>query len=428
MTPVESTFEDLGVTRQFINAMDDMGYGAPTDIQRLALPRLRSGQDLIGVAQTGTGKTAAFVLPILMRLKYAQGSAPRAVILEPTKELVLQTRMNVSKLAAYTDLRCAALYGGSGLKAQEQQIIDGMDIIVSTPGRLIEFYLKHILKLNKLQVLVLDEADRMMDMGFMHQLRDILEVIPVKRQNLLFSATFNEKVEELSHEFLEFPTKVEVTPSATPAETIEQRLLYVPNFKTKLAYLELLLADESFERVLIFCRTKDRANRVHHYLERKVDGGVKVIHSNKSQNTRINAFTAFQEGGLRVLVATDVSARGIDIAAVSHVVNFDIPRSSEDYTHRIGRTGRAKREGVAISLSDPTETFLVKQIEELIAMEIPEYPLPEQITEMEYLPGEKRELAIELDRQKQMADPSYGGAFHARKKKSKKKKGSGRRR
>lgn len=428
MSPEERSFEKLGVTRQFINAMDDMGYGAPTDIQWMALPRLKSGQDLIGVAQTGTGKTAAFVLPILMRLKYAQGNTPRAVILEPTKELVVQTRHHVEQLAAYTDLRCASLYGGAGLKVQREEIEAGVDIVVCTPGRLIEFYSKGALVLKKLQVLVLDEADRMMDMGFMHQLRDILEVIPVKRQNLLFSATFNDKVEELSHEFLEFPTKVEVTPSATPPETIEQRLLVLPNFRTKLSYIEHLLQDESTSRVMIFCRTKDRADRVHRYLERKVEGGVGVIHSNKSQNTRINAFTGFQKGELRVLVATDVSARGIDVTAVSHVVNFDIPKRSEDYTHRIGRTGRARLEGIAISLADLTEISMLARIEQLIGMDIPKVEVPEEIVELEYLPGEAREIAIEIDRQKQAADPSYRGAFHARKKKSQKKKKSPRRR
>ncbi|NNC82144.1 MAG: DEAD/DEAH box helicase [Flavobacteriales bacterium] len=421
MSPDERSFEALGVTRQFINAMDDMGYGPPTDIQWQALPRMRSGQDLIGVAQTGTGKTAAFVLPMLMRLKFAQGDAPRAVILEPTKELVIQTSRHVQMLAKYTDLRCAALYGGSGTHQQREDLRSGQDIIVATPGRLMDFYLKGDLILKKLQVLVLDEADRMMDMGFMHQLRSILEVIPVKRQNLLFSATFNERVEELSHEFLEFPTKVEVTPSATPAETIDQYLVELPNFKSKLAYLEGLLAKEEFDRVIVFCRTKDRADRVHRFLDRKVEGGVKVIHSNKGQNTRINAFKDFQDGTLRVLVATDVSARGIDVANVSHVVNFDIPRMREDYTHRIGRTGRALNQGEAISLMDPSEVYFVNQIEELIGGRIERIPLPDDFQEEEFLPGEKKELARELDRQKQKLNPDYKGAFHERKKKSKKK-------
>jgi ATP-dependent RNA helicase RhlE len=223
---------------------------------------------------------------------------------------------------------------------------------------------------------------------------------------------------------LDFPTKVEVTPSATPAETITQWLVKLPNFRTKLSYLELLLEDEEFVRMMIFCRTKDRADRVHRYLERKVEGGVKVIHSNKSQNTRINAFTAFQSGELRVLVATDVSARGIDIAGVSHVVNFDVPRSTEDYTHRIGRTGRARNTGVAITIADPTESYYIERIEELIDMRIPRLDRPAALIDLEELPGEKLDMLRALDKQKQKRDPTYKGAFHDRKKKKDKKKKS----
>jgi ATP-dependent RNA helicase RhlE len=427
MSPEERTFEALGVTRQFLNAMEDMDYGPPTDIQWQALPRLRSGQDLIGVAQTGTGKTAAFLLPILMRLKFAKGNVPRALIMEPTKELVIQTAHNVELLSKYTDLRSLAVYGGSGYKQQLNTIQEGVDIVVATPGRLLEFYSKGMLTLKKIEVLVLDEADRMMDMGFMNQLRSILEVIPVKRQNLLFSATFNEKIERLSHEFLEFPAKVEVTPSATPAETVTQSVIALPNFRTKLAYLEEILQNEETSKVIVFCRTKDRADRVHRYLDRKVEGGVKVIHSNKGQNTRINAFKEFQEGTLRVLVATDVSARGIDVASVSHVVNFDVPRMMEDYTHRIGRTGRARNSGEAVSLMDPSEKYFIEYIEGLI-----QYPIPrkviDHIEQLEFLPNEKKEMEIEIDRQKRKKDPSFQGAFHDRKKKSEKKKKSGRRR
>ncbi|NND94030.1 MAG: DEAD/DEAH box helicase [Flavobacteriales bacterium] len=422
MSPDERTFEALGVTRQFINAMEDMGYEIPTEIQQQALPKLRAGQDLIGVAQTGTGKTAAFLIPVLMRLKFAKGSAPRALIIEPTKELVIQTAHNVELLSKYTDIRALAVYGGSGYKQQLNALEAGVDIVVASPGRLLEFYSKGDLVLRKLEVLVLDEADRLMDMGFMNQLRSILEVIPVKRQNLLFSATFNEKVEKLSHEFLDFPIKVEITPSATPAETIDQYIIELPNFKSKLSYLEFLLNDEKASKVMVFCRTKDRADRVHRYLDRKTEGGVKVIHSNKGQNTRINAFKEFQDGTLRVLVATDVSARGIDVASVSHVVNFDVPRMTEDYTHRIGRTGRARNTGIAVSLVDPTERYFIGHIEKLIEQEIPKQELDKSIEIHDFLPGEKKEMLREIDRQKQKTDKGFKGAFHQRKKKSEKKK------
>jgi ATP-dependent RNA helicase RhlE len=415
MNSAEKDFHSLGVTRQFINAMEDMGYEEPTEIQVKAIPRLLAGQDLIGIAQTGTGKTAAFVVPMLQRLKYASIDIPRAIILEPTKELVIQTESMVRKLMAYTDLRAVAIYGGAAIKSQRQALEDGVDIIVASPGRFMELYLSGHLKTKKLEVLVLDEADRLMDMGFMPQLRSFLEVIPVKRQNMLFSATFGEKVESLSSEFLEFPTRVEVSPQASTADTIEQRLYHLPNFKTKLFFIERLLNAEDMPRVLIFCRTKDRADRVFRFLERKVEGEVRVIHSNKGQNTRINAFRAFQEGEVRVLVATDVSARGIDVALVSHVVNLDIPRTIIDYTHRIGRTGRAKNQGVAISFADPSEMFYIKKIQVLIQMQIPLLKAPKDLEVMDFLPREERELAMELDRQKKLADPTFKGAFHERK-------------
>ena len=421
MNPDKKDFSDLGITRQFINAMEDMGYTEATEIQIKAIPRINAGQDLIGIAQTGTGKTAAFVVPMLQRLKYASIGIPRAIILEPTKELVIQTESMVRKLMAYTDLRVLSLYGGTAIKAQRAALAEGVDIIVASPGRLMELYLTGHLKTKKVEMLILDEADRLMDMGFIPQLRAILEIIPVKRQNLLFSATFGEKVESLSHEFLEFPTRVEVSRQATPAETIEQQLYYLPNFKTKLFFLERLLQKEEMNRVLVFCRTKDRADRVFRYLERKVEGDVRVIHSNKGQNTRINAFKSFQEGNVRVLVPTDVSARGIDVALVSHVVNLDVPRTTIDYTHRIGRTGRAKNEGVAMTFADPSEKFYVRKIHELIQMDIPVMENPTDLQVMDFLPREEREIAMELDRQRKMANPSFQGAFHERKSVLKKK-------
>lgn len=422
MEEAKQGFESLGLTRQFLNALDDQGIVDPTPIQLQAIPIIRAGHDLIGIAQTGTGKTAAFGLPLLQKVKYAQGEIPRALVLEPTRELVIQTTRHLQTMAKYTDLRIMELYGGRGFKEQKESLAHGVDVIVSTPGRLMEMYFKGHLILKGVKTLILDEADRLMDMGFMPKLRNILEVIPVKRQNLLFSATFGTKVEELSHEFLEFPRRVEVSPQATPAETVEQRVYELPNFKTKLLFLEQLLTDAEWYRVLVFCRTKDRAERVSRYLERKVEGGVKVIHGNKGQNTRLNAFIAFQEGELRVLVATDVTARGIDISQVSHVVNFDVPRHAEDYTHRIGRTGRAGHSGIAVTMMDPSEGFHIQRIEEVIDGRIPISPMPQGLTEQEYLPGEKKEMALEKDRQRRITDPTYKGAFHKRKPKSEKKK------
>ena len=343
-----SEFLRLGLNPQLQRACDVVGYSLPTPIQEKAIPLLLQGHDVLGIAQTGTGKTAAYALPILMRCKYMQGSLPRALILAPTRELVMQIHEVMVGLAQFTDLRILALYGGLGPKTQIQTLEAGVDILVSTPGRFLELYRKEAIGTKDLKYLILDEADKMMDMGFMPQIRQILEKIPYKkRQNGLFSATFPEKVENLSHEFLEFPHKIEVTPQATPASQVTQFVYEAQNVQTKLNALAHFLQNPEFERVMIFCRSKDIVNQVEKYLSFRVVpvDQIRVIHSNKGQNTRINAMQQFREGSIRVLVTTDVASRGIDIPKVSHVINFDVPLIYEDYVHRIGRTGRAEQVG-----------------------------------------------------------------------------------
>lgn len=415
------TFEDLKITRQFLNAIDDLGFEKPLLIQEKAIPVIFSGQDCIGIAQTGTGKTLAYGIPLVQKIKYAQGETPRGLVLVPTRELVVQVVEHIEAFSKYTDLRVLGLMGGKAKSDQIERIKKGTDIIVSTPGRLLELYLMGELVLKKISFLVLDEADRMMDMGFIKQLRNILEVIPVKRQNLLFSATFSEIIEELSHEFLEFPSKIEVTPQATAPSAIRQLVYRIPNFKTKLFFLENMIHErgDEMKRVIIFCRTKKRADGVENYIARKIDVNVRVIHSNKGQTSRLNAFKLFKEGELRFLVTTDISSRGIDVDEVSHVINFDIPVKIEDYTHRIGRTGRVYKVGEAISFVDKAEDFTLARIEGLINSLIPKKELPEGIVISEYLPGEKREQAEIIDREKRILDPNFKGAFHERKKKKK---------
>lgn len=371
---------------------------------------------MIGIAQTGTGKTAAYLLPLLMKVKYASGKDPRALILAPTKELTVQIAEHARALARYTDLRIASLYGGVGPRQQLEQLQSGADIIIATPGRVMELYLKGELVTKQIKTLVLDEADRMMDMGFMPQLRRIFEIIPHKRQNLLFSATFHDKVERLSMEFLAFPVRVEVTPQATAAQQVEQELYEIPNLRTKLNFLEYLLADkERFNRVLVFTRTKEVANNVFKYLQRKDYGPIKVIHSNKGQNTRINAVNEFKDGALRILVSTDVTARGIDVLKVSHVINFDVPILYEDYVHRIGRTGRAFQEGHAITFATEAEMYHIGKIEKLIREKIPLKELPPDVEVAETPSAEAQEMAREIDWQKRKDDPTFQGAFHERK-------------
>jgi ATP-dependent RNA helicase RhlE len=412
----ESTFEQFKLNKQLLEAVHELGYVSPTEIQKKSIPLILGGQEVIGIAQTGTGKTAAYLLPLLMKVKYAQGADPRAIILVPTKELTLQIAENAVKLARYTDLRIIALYGGVGIKPQIEAVKKGVDIIVATPGRFTELYLANALPVKQIKTLVIDEADRMMDMGFMRQLRKIFEVIPRKRQNLLFSATFPEKVEKLSADFLEFPIKIEITPQATVARQVEQMLYHLPNLKTKINFIEYLLQDRNaFNRVMIFTKTKANADAVYKYIDRKGLGPVKVIHSNKGQNTRINAVNEFKEGGLRVLVTTDVTSRGIDIEKVSHVINFDVPGLYEDYVHRIGRTGRAFQDGIAITLVTEPEEYHIKKIEKLIREKITLKELPSELEITETSFEEKQAMAREIDEQKRKDDPTFKGAFHDKK-------------
>ncbi|MGC4022496.1 MAG: DEAD/DEAH box helicase [Cyclobacteriaceae bacterium] len=409
-------WSDFKLNKQLFQAIEEAGFAAPTEIQQKCIPLILGGQQVIGIAQTGTGKTAAYVLPLLMKIKFAQGNDPRALVLVPTKELAVQIHSHASKLAKFTDLRLAVLYGGVGPKTQIEEIKKGTDIIISTPGRFMEIYLRNEIPTKQIKALVIDEADRMMDMGFMPQLRKIFEVLPPKRQNLLFSATFPEKVERLSQEFLEFPTKVEVTPQATTASQVEQTVYHIPNLRTKINFLEHLLASSNgFDRVMIFTRTKGAADNVFKFIERRKLGPARVIHSNKGQNTRINAMNEFREGQLRVLVATDVAARGIDVEKVSHVINFDVPILYEDYVHRIGRTGRAFQDGVAITFATKAELYHIKKIEKLIREKIPVRKLPNEIKIEETPFEEQQEMAREIDRQKRREDPEYQGAFHERK-------------
>ena len=411
------TFEDFNFNRQILNAIAEAGYTQPTPIQQKAIPPILNGQDVMGIAQTGTGKTAAYVLPLLMKLKFAQGNAPRALIISPTRELAMQIEENIKTYAANTDLRTVVLYGGLGPKTQIEQIEKGVDIIVASPGRFLDLYLAGHIITKTLQVLVLDEADKMMDMGFMPQINRILEVVPRKRQNLLFSATMSEKVHLLAGNFLEFPTVIEVTPQATPAQTVVQKLYFVPNMKTKINLLKKLLEDpESITKLIVFCKTRQSAEDVFKFLERKLgQDQVKVLHANKGQNTRINSINSFKNDEVKILVATDVASRGIDVSDVSHVINFDVPVVIEDYVHRIGRTGRALQSGEAITFCVPSEEYYLQKIEKLIRQKIEVLPIPEGVFIEETGYDERQEQNKEIDLQKRKENPDFKGAFHEKK-------------
>jgi len=411
-----ASFADFKLNKQLLMAVAEAGFEQPTPVQEQTIPLLLAGHDVLGIAQTGTGKTAAFGLPLLMKVKYAQGTHPRALVLAPTRELAMQLETHLKRLATYTDLRIFAIYGGLGPKTQIETIAQGVDILIATPGRLLELYLQGDLILKELKTLVLDEADKMMDMGFMPQIRRVLEVIPRKRQNVLFSATMPDKVAKLSEEFLEFPVRVEVTPAATSAQTVSQSLYRVPNFLTKINLLDYLLLDwDTFHRVMIFCRTKEHAENITGFLTRKVVGEARAIHGNKGQNARINAMEAFRNGELRFLVATDVAARGIDVPQVSHVINFDVPLVYDDYVHRIGRTGRATHTGAAITFANDAELHHMEQIAKLIHQEIPELLLPPEVKVMPTTFEEQQGMAREIDERRRRQDPDFQGAFHEKK-------------
>ncbi|WP_372932633.1 DEAD/DEAH box helicase [Mariniphaga sediminis] len=420
---MRKTFEELKIAKSILKLLDDIGFIEPTPIQQEAIPKINSGANVVGVAQTGTGKTAAYLLPLLTKLRKPEGNDPRVVVLVPTRELSIQVGEDVAELTSRSELRHAAIFGGIGWTKHAELLAPGVDLLVATPGRLMDLYHAGALSLKKVKYLVIDEADRMLDMGFLPQLRKLFEILPSKRQNLLFSATFSESVESLATEFLDYFEKLEMAPSATPVQEVKQIAYKVPNYRTKLNLLGHLLADEeTFSRIIIFVKTKEHADGVFKVIQRKVEGEKRILHSNKGQNARINAIRAFKDGEVRILITTDVSARGLDASQVSHVINFDVPPNYEDYVHRIGRTARAGNKGDAITLIDSSEEWHWKKIEELIRMEIPPQEIPQGVEVVETDFDQRQSQLREIDRQRKIDDPDYQGAFHQRKKRDKSKR------
>jgi ATP-dependent RNA helicase RhlE len=363
-------FRALNLSPQILQAVNDAGYTEPTPIQVAAIPLVLAGHDVIGIAQTGTGKTAAFVLPILMKLadshsgKNGQRRRIRALVVAPTRELVVQIEENVRAYAKHVPLRMATVFGGVSERPQIEALRSGVDLVVATPGRLIDLMDQGVAHLSGVEYLVLDEADRMLDMGFLPPIRRIVKALPQKRQTLMFSASLSREIEKLTHEFQRSPKMVEIGRRANPAETVTQ-FVYEVRPHLKPALLLHLLADPQFDTVLVFTRTKHGADRIARRLE---SSGVKTgtIHSNRSQNQRLRALKDFKSGAVRVLVATDIAARGIDVDGISHVVNYDFPMHSEDYVHRIGRTGRAHAIGDAISFITPEDQGPLRSLERFI--------------------------------------------------------------
>ena len=358
-------FRSLGLDSRILQAIQDAGYTEPTPIQSAAIPPIIAGQDVIGIAQTGTGKTAAFTLPILTKLAEAQGSpGTKVLVLAPTRELVVQIEENVLAYARHLPLRIAKVFGGVGERPQIQALRGGCDLVIATPGRLLDLMGQRHGDFRGLRHLVLDEADRMLDMGFLPDIRRIIRELPRQRQTLLFSATLSKEIEALTHEFQQQPKVVQIGRRSNPAETVTQWVYEVPAH-LKQDLLAHLLRDKALNMVLVFTRTKHGADRVARKLEQT---GVKcaTLHANRSQNQRLRALADFKSGAVRVLVATDIAARGIDVDGISHVVNFDFPMHSEDYVHRIGRTGRALAIGDAMSFVTPEDQAALRSLERFI--------------------------------------------------------------
>lgn len=374
-----TTFESLGLAQPLLAALADEGYETPTPIQLQAIPPALEGQDLLGIAQTGTGKTAAFALPIL---DYLIGNpaprrkmAPRVLVLAPTRELATQIADSFRAYARFIKLTVMTVFGGVPIPRQEKQLMTGVDVLVATPGRLLDLLDRRALLLDQVEVLVLDEADQMLDLGFIHSLKRIAQILPRQRQSLFFSATMPASIADLAGRFLTDPVKVAVTPVATTAEKVRQSVVFV-NQAEKQALLTMTLKRPEFAKCLVFTRTKHGADRVVRHLQ---GAGIRsaAIHGNKSQPQRERALEQFKRGEIGVLVATDIAARGIDIDAVSHVINFELPNVPEQYVHRIGRTARAGLDGIAVSFCAPDEKAYLKDIEKLTRQKIEAFGLPE---------------------------------------------------
>jgi ATP-dependent RNA helicase RhlE len=366
-------FKDFDLLPSIIKALDKKGYTTPTPIQEKSISHLLEGKDLLGIAQTGTGKTAAFSLPIINRLaKHKVKLRPRQVrtlILTPTRELATQIDDNVKAYGEGLHLFSTVIFGGVGKASQIKAMNRGVDILVATPGRLLDLMNEGYIKYDQLEVFVLDEADRMLDMGFIRDIRKVIAKLPKEKQTLLFSATMPKDIASLATSLLKNPVRVEVTPQASTVEKIDQKVNFVEK-SNKSLLLKSILKDESIKSMLVFSRTKHGADRIVKHLE-KANVSAAAIHGNKSQNNREKALNSFRDQEIRVLVATDIAARGIDVAQVSHVVNFDLPNDPESYVHRIGRTARAGREGIAVAFCDPEEVKLLKAIEKFIRIKIP---------------------------------------------------------
>ena len=407
------TFQDFNLQKPIQNALDDLGFTEPTTIQQKVFSVVKSGKDVCGIAQTGTGKTIAYLLPILQEYKYSKEKKVSVLILVPTRELVMQVLETVKLLTKYMNAQAVGVYGGANIKINIAEILARLDILVATPGRLLDLINTGTLKPKTIKKIVIDEFDEMLDLGFRAQINQILEKVSERNQFLLFSATFGEEAEKFVSTNFKNPQRIEAAPAGTPLENISQKKYNLPSFFAKIDLTKILLAQKEFEKVLIFTASKALADKVYLELLPDFENELGIIHSNKNQNFRFNSINSFQNGAVKVLIATDLVARGIDIKEVSHVINFDIPDTAEAYMHRIGRTGREGKVGLAISYNTPHEKSKINAIEKYMNLEVynGEFPLDFDVTnyaEEEILP----EISTKTVKLKLKKADDYGGAFH----------------
>ncbi len=417
------TFNDLNLNTPLRNALQELGYTIPTPIQYRVFSIVMSGRDVCGIAQTGTGKTLAYLLPCLRQWKFSKDKSPQILIIVPTRELVVQVVATIQSLTSYMSLVAVGIYGGVNINTQQLELMKGVDVLVATPGRFFDLAMNGAFKTKMIKKLVIDEVDEMLNLGFRTQLRNILDFLPPKRQNLLFSATMTEEVETLIDTYFNDPERVEAAPTGTPLENILQIGYEVPNFYTKVNLLELLLREDiTMTKVLLFAATKQLADQLYEQIETKFPGTTGVIHSNKEQNHRFNTVKQFKEGNYRLIIATDIVARGIDIAEVTHVINFDVPEVPENYIHRIGRTGRADKQGIAITFITDKEKAALTAIETLMKYQVPVSALPANLTISDELTEEEKpKVFMKTEHiQPKKKDEERGPSFHEKSAKNRK--------
>lgn len=409
-------FKDLNINRSLLSALEEMGLTIPTPIQYKCFPVAMSGKDVVGIAQTGTGKTIAYLLPCLRLWSYSKEKHPSILVVVPTRELVVQVAETAEKLAAYMNVTVKGVYGGANINTQALMLRDGVDVLVATPGRLLDLALNGAIKLKYVRRFVIDEVDEMLDLGFRPQLERVMDLLPSGRQNLMFSATMTDDVNAIIDDFFSHPTTVEAAPAGTALENISQYAYEVPNFNTKANLLKLLLEQHpEMSKVLVFTESKKLADRLFDIVSPAFDGKTGVIHSNKAQNNRFATVEHFKNGDYRLLIATDIIARGLDISEVSHVINFDLPEDAETYIHRIGRTGRADKKGNAIAFITEKEKEVQTDIEALMSKRISVIDLPENLEISDVLiEEEKPQVKMKNILVKITKKESDGAAFHER--------------